>query len=147
MVIPLGPVRIDIDPWGRFIDRSMRVIKDLTLPIILIWLGSWLSSAASKRDKLNAAVAEAEDRKRKALEREQEEEKQIARILLPKVMDLSGRYYLPMSWSAEKFVTVSADGTEGSEALVFQNLALEAQDSFGSILDARDPFLSRYSNG
>jgi len=56
---------------------------------------------------------------RRRVEREQEEEKQISHILLPKVMRLAGNYYLPLTLHASKFVLVSTDGRTSCEELAF----------------------------
>jgi hypothetical protein len=118
-VIPLGPVRIEIDRWGRFVKRSSQFIKDMALPIILLVLGVQLNRVTAKRDRRRAAAEAKQEQIRKDREREQDEDQQIVRILLPKVMDLAGKYYLPMSGNAERFVLLSKSGMDKPEELVF----------------------------
>jgi len=126
----LGPVNLGIDKLSRFGSRLSRFLKDLTLPIILILLANWLTREAAERDRrrdekekeLRDQKKETEDQeedKRRKAEREQEEEKQISHILLPKVMRLSGNYYLPMTLHASKFVQVSTFDRAGSHDLTF----------------------------
>ena len=121
-MIPLGPVRIEIDRWGRFANRVTLFVKDLALPIILLVLGVQLNNLTAKRDRRRAAVEAAKEQIQKEQEREQDEDRQIVRILLPKVMDLASKYYLPMTWNAERFVMASAKGTDSTEELVFHLL-------------------------
>jgi hypothetical protein len=122
MLIPVGPVSVEIDRWGRFASRVTIFVKDMALPIILLVLGVQLNNLTAKRDRRRAAIEAAHDRARKEQEREQDEDRQIVRILLPKVMDLASKYYLPMTWNAERFVMASAKGTESAQELVFHLL-------------------------
>jgi hypothetical protein len=97
----LGPVSLGVDRKSRFAGRFASFLKDLTLPIILIFLANWLTQRASAH----------------------EEEKQIAHILLPKVMRLAGRYYLPLTFSAATFVKKSAGGRSNIAELAFYLLS------------------------
>jgi hypothetical protein len=94
----------------------------MALPIILLVLGVQLNRVTAKRDRRRAAVEAAQEQIRKDREREQDEDQQIVRILLPKVMDLAGKYYLPMSGNAERFVLVSKSGMDKPEEPVFHLL-------------------------
>jgi len=110
----------------------------MALPIILLVLGVQLNSQTTKRDRRRAAVEAAQEQIRKDREREQDEDQQIVRILLPKVMDLAGKYYLPMTWNAERFVMLSKEGMGKSDELVFHLLnffviARSLKDSAGGI--------------
>ena len=108
VVMPLGPVNLGVDRLTRFGGRFARFIKDLTLPIILIVLANWLTSESAKRD---------EDRKKH--DREQEEENQIAHILLPMVMRLAVQYYLPLTLNSATFVEPLSPGRGTPQELSF----------------------------
>jgi len=101
VALTLGPVHLGIDRQARFASRFSSFLKDLTLPIILIFLANWVTGRSSA----------------------QEEEKQIAHILLPKVMRLSGRYYLPLTQNAQKFAQTAADMPAKAEAATFYLLS------------------------
>lgn len=118
-VLPLGPVRIEIGRSGRFASRLIVFIKDMALPIILLVLGVQLNNLTAERDRRRLAVETAKEQVRKDMEREQDEDRQIVRILLPKVMELASKYYLPLTWNAERFVMASATGMGQTEELVF----------------------------
>ena len=100
-VMTLGPVNLGVNMATRFAARLSSFLKDLTLPIILIFLANWLTRKAS----------------------DHEEERQIAHILLPKVMRLAGRFYLPMAHSAGTFVKKSEGGRTNSQELTFYLLS------------------------
>jgi hypothetical protein len=130
MAMTLGPIKLGINIWSRFAGRLSRFLKDLTLPIILILLANWLTREAAERDRRRddkekqlrdekEEKLEREEEKRGKIEREQEEEKQISHILLPKVMRLSGNYYLPMTLHASKFVLSSVSSRAASSDLTF----------------------------
>jgi hypothetical protein len=106
-VMTLGPIKLGIDKWRRFFSRLWRFLKDLSLPIILIVLANWLSAKSAKDD----------------------EEKQIAHILLPKVMRLSGHYYLPLTLNAAIFVDPSgpAPGTPAELSFCLMSFFLVAR--------------------
>lgn len=100
-VMTLGPVNLGINKLAAFGSRFWSFVKELTLPIILIILANRFTRKASA----------------------QEEEKQIALILLPKVMRLTGRFYLPMAHSASKFVQRSKEKGRNAEELTFYLLS------------------------
>ncbi|HTB95572.1 MAG TPA: hypothetical protein VK716_01070 [Terracidiphilus sp.] len=99
--LTLGPVNLGVNRMTRFASRLSSFLKDLTLPIILIFLANWLTGKASVH----------------------EEERQIAHILLPKVMRLAGRFYLPMAHSAGAFIKKSTDRKKNAQELIFYLLS------------------------
>jgi len=135
MAMTVGPVNLGINKLTRFAGRLARFLKDLTLPIILIVLANWLSREATERDRKREASeklvreekAEKEkhdEEHRRVAERKQEEQKQIAHILLPKVMRLSGHYYLPIVSNLTWFLRVSATTPQNCGELIFYLLSV-----------------------
>jgi hypothetical protein len=82
VLLPVGPVQLDLNRWQRFTQRCVKLAKDFALPVLVLLVGYLFSRATSKREEAN----------------------QIAQILLPKVMRMAGHYYLPMTWHAGKTV-------------------------------------------
>ncbi len=140
----MGPVDLGVNKLSQFASRFSRFLRDLTLPIILLVLANWFTRESSKRD-----------RRLKDRESEQEEEREIARILLPKVMRLGGRYYLPMTLNASSYVQASASGPAKAKELAFNMasfflIARTLKEREGGIFfkdfDAEQIFKVSYSN-
>ena len=134
MAMTVGPVNLGINKLTRFGARLSRFLKDLTLPILLLVIANWLTSEAAGRDRRREEIEklvrdEKETREkrdeetRRDIEREQEEQKQIAHILLPKVMRLSGHYYLPIVSNLTWFLRASAVSSKNYSDLVFYLLS------------------------
>jgi hypothetical protein len=86
--IVLGPFRITTlnqERLHRFATRTSNVLRDLTWPIVLAFLGYWFQRKQSERDSQIKRATE-----------EREHRQQIWNSILPRFHELAERHYLPI---------------------------------------------------
>jgi hypothetical protein len=111
-ILTFPPVRVEISRWPLFLHRLSSVLKDLTLPIVLLLIGHWLNTRAAEREKTKHQE-----------EKNREEEHQIARLLLPKIMNLSNRYYLHLCSHGEQAARFIGPAKGRAREVLFHILA------------------------
>lgn len=87
--ISVGPLKMaglfGQDRANRFLSRGSQLIKDLTLPIVLALLGYYFQLLQSRVE-----------RQRRDEEKARDERQQVRQNILPLVMSLSERHYMPI---------------------------------------------------
>ena len=84
--VSIGPIKMagvfGLDSWNRFLARGSQLIKDLTLPIVLAVLGYYFQLKQKNRD----------------------ERQEVRQNILPLVMNLAERHYMPIVRSARLLI-------------------------------------------
>lgn len=111
----VGPVTIDspfgATHWARLGGRVAQLLRDLTLPLLLYWLGTRFTKEQTQQEEQNRDAAEAratrrhEDEKklehsRQDAQKKREEDQQVKQLLLSEVLGLAQKYYMPIITNA-----------------------------------------------
>ena len=117
--VSLGPLKMEgvfsQDHWSRFLGRGNQLIRDLTLPIVLAVLGYYFQLRQSVRDAKRQRVERRDEIRRQSAEKLRDEQKQneektrderqqVRQNILPLVMSLAERHYMPIVTSARVLI-------------------------------------------
>jgi hypothetical protein len=128
--VSLGPLKMEglfsQDHWSRFLGRGNQLIKDLTLPIVLAVLGYYFQLRQSVRDAKRQRIERRDEIRRQSAENAREEQRrdaeklrneqrqneektrderqQVRQNILPLVMSLAERHYMPIVTSARVLI-------------------------------------------
>lgn len=107
----LDPITIDrtwgAAQWRRAGARLTTLLKELTLPIILVVLGSILAGRQQSAEARRAEAEKLRDEARITARTEQDERQEVRHLLLTRVMELAEQHYLLFASHAKQIVIES----------------------------------------
>lgn len=99
-MVSVGPVRmaglLGQDRFARFLSRGSQLVKDLTLPIVLAILGYYFQLLQGIRDAKRRRQDRKIEAQRQREQEKREESQQVRQNILPLVMSLAERHYMPI---------------------------------------------------
>lgn len=138
--VRLGPVSIDgtfgAVKWARFGHRIGEILKDLTLPLLLLFLTNYYTTKQKEREDEAARQQKEREAEASRAQERRTQRQQIRQLLLNQVMENAQKHYMPITACSvlvlrelEKIEKKEKDAS--SDRLLFQTLTLvRLLDSF-----------------